>query len=93
MRCLLGERTDACSLAAAGLSFEKKILSNEEKNVKFNFLRPTDPYHGYYRHKARSLSPALGVSVCIAEAVRERWQAWRQLKLLAPSFLRDGAVL
>ena len=37
----------------AGLSFETKILANEEKNVKFNFLRPTDPYHAYYRAKAR----------------------------------------
>ncbi|KAK9825176.1 hypothetical protein WJX81_003205 [Elliptochloris bilobata] len=38
-------------VARNGLSFEKKILANEEKNVKFNFLRPTDPYHAYYRHR------------------------------------------
>ena len=36
----------------AGLTFEKKILANEANNVKFNFLRSTDPYHKYYRHKA-----------------------------------------
>ncbi len=36
---------------AAGLTFEKKILANEANNVKFNFLRSTDPYHAYYRYK------------------------------------------
>jgi splicing factor 3A subunit 1 len=34
-----------------GLAFEKKILANEANNVKFNFLRSTDPYHQYYRFK------------------------------------------
>ena len=39
-------------IPCAGLTFEKKILANEANNVKFNFLRSTDPYHKYYRHKA-----------------------------------------
>ncbi|KAK9868629.1 hypothetical protein WJX84_000926 [Apatococcus fuscideae] len=38
-------------VAKNGTNFETKILSNEKDNVKFNFLRPTDPYHPYYRYR------------------------------------------
>ena len=40
--------------SSVGLTFEKKILANEANNVKFNFLRSTDPYHAYYRFKVSS---------------------------------------
>ena len=42
--------------ASAGTNFETKILSNEKDNVKFNFLRPTDPYHPYYRYRVSHIS-------------------------------------
>lgn len=35
---------------AAGTAFEQKILA-QPKNVKFNFLHTTDPYHKYYQYK------------------------------------------
>lgn len=35
--------------AAAGVEFEKRIVANERDNVKFNFLKSTDPYHKYYQ--------------------------------------------
>lgn len=34
-----------------GLEFEDRIRINEAGNTKFNFLKPNDPYHAYYRHK------------------------------------------
>jgi splicing factor 3A subunit 1 len=33
----------------AGTAFEQKILA-QPKNVKFNFLHSTDPYHKYYQY-------------------------------------------
>ena len=42
------------SLLSTGLSFEQRILSQQQNNAKFNFLRPNDPYHAYYRWKAGS---------------------------------------
>lgn len=43
----------AAFVARNGTEFEKRILANEANNVKFNFLRPTDPYHAYYQHKVK----------------------------------------
>ena len=60
-------RRPAC--CCAGLSFEKKILANEEKNVKFNFLRPTDPYHAYYRAKASPRRLSWCPNVCVQRRV------------------------
>jgi splicing factor 3A subunit 1 len=34
----------------AGTEVEQKILAGP-KNVKFNFINPTDPYHKYYKYK------------------------------------------
>ncbi|GLI60020.1 hypothetical protein VaNZ11_002084, partial [Volvox africanus] len=39
-----------------GVEFEKRILSNEKNNVKFNFLVPTDPYHAYYKLRIKDFS-------------------------------------
>lgn len=39
-----------------GVEFEKRILANEQNNVKFNFLRPTDPYHAYYRMRVTNFT-------------------------------------
>lgn len=44
---------------AAGLSFEQRILTQQQNNSKFNFLRPNDPYHAYYRYKASLRLPAI----------------------------------
>lgn len=38
----------------AGVEFEKRIVANERDNVKFNFLKSTDPYHKYYRSRVSS---------------------------------------
>ena len=35
----------------AGEEFEQKILSNEQGNAKFNFLKEGDPYNFYYRRQ------------------------------------------
>ncbi|KAK9819320.1 hypothetical protein WJX74_005429 [Apatococcus lobatus] len=42
-------------VAKNGLNFEARILATEKNNVKFNFLRPTDPYHPYYRYRVGEL--------------------------------------
>ncbi|CAA7032536.1 unnamed protein product [Microthlaspi erraticum] len=34
-----------------GLEFEKRIMAENAKNAKFNFLTSSDPYHAYYQHK------------------------------------------
>ena len=39
----------------AGTSFEQRILSQKQNSTKFNFLKPDDPYHAYYRWKASAL--------------------------------------
>jgi Surp module len=39
--------------ASAGVEFEKRIVANERDNVKFNFLKSTDPYHKYYQLRVR----------------------------------------
>lgn len=38
-------------VAKNGPEFEKRIIANNAGNVKFNFLNPSDPYHGYYQHR------------------------------------------
>ena len=39
----------------AGPEFESRILANEASNVKFNFLKPGDPYNAYYQHKIEEI--------------------------------------
>lgn len=41
----------ASFVAKNGPEFEKRIIANNEGNSKFNFLRPSDPYHAYYQHR------------------------------------------
>lgn len=45
----------AAFVAKNGAEFEKRILANEASNVKFNFLKPGDPYHAYYQQKVAEL--------------------------------------
>jgi hypothetical protein len=42
--------SDASIVDCAGNEVEQKILAGP-KNVKFNFINPTDPYHKYYMYK------------------------------------------
>eukprot|EP00884_Botryococcus_braunii_P002572 jgi/Botrbrau1/12315/Bobra.0205s0013.1 len=41
----------ALFVAKHGDTYEPRILKENSNNVKFNFLRSTDPYHAYYRHR------------------------------------------
>lgn len=43
-----------CAPLNAGVEFEKRIVANERDNVKFNFLKSTDPYHKYYQLRVSS---------------------------------------
>lgn len=43
----------ASFVAKNGLDFADKIRKEKEKDPKFNFLAPTDPYHAYYRSKVQ----------------------------------------
>lgn len=38
-------------VAKNGPDFERRIMSNNAGNAKFNFLNPVDPYHAYYQHR------------------------------------------
>ncbi|CAL5220560.1 g2597 [Coccomyxa viridis] len=58
-----------------GLTFEKKILANEANNVKFNFLRSTDPYHAYYRYKVTEAQNAAGNDSAPGTAQQQQQQA------------------
>ncbi|BDA49786.1 Splicing factor 3A subunit 1 [Coccomyxa sp. Obi] len=58
-----------------GLTFEKKILQNEQNNVKFNFLRSTDPYHAYYRFKVAEAQKSVGSEGAPATAAQQQQQA------------------
>ena len=42
--------------APTGVEFEKRIVANERDNVKFNFLKSTDPYHKYYQLRVRDMA-------------------------------------
>merc|ERR1712039_591578 len=39
-----------------GIAFEQKILVQQSKNAKFNFLKIQDPYHNYYLDKLKNNS-------------------------------------
>ncbi|CAL4957318.1 unnamed protein product [Urochloa decumbens] len=45
-------------VAKNGPDFERRILSNNQGNAKFNFLQPSDPYHAYYRHRVSEVAAA-----------------------------------
>ncbi|KAF0897915.1 hypothetical protein E2562_001623 [Oryza meyeriana var. granulata] len=39
-----------------GPEFERRIISHNAGNAKFNFLQPSDPYHAYYQHRVSELA-------------------------------------
>ncbi|OEL13259.1 putative splicing factor 3A subunit 1 [Dichanthelium oligosanthes] len=41
----------ATFVAKNGPEFERRIISLNQGNAKFNFLQPSDPYHAYYQHR------------------------------------------
>src|SRR6218665_982622 len=43
----------ATFVARNGQEFATKIQQNEANNMKFNFLKPGDPYHAYYQFKVK----------------------------------------
>merc|ERR1711972_877819 len=42
-----------------GIAFEQKILIQQSKNAKFNFLKTQDPYHNYYIDRLKNNSSAI----------------------------------
>ncbi|XP_059145516.1 splicing factor 3A subunit 1-like [Physella acuta] len=50
----------ASFVARNGPEFENRIRQNEVNNPKFNFLQPTDAYHGYYQHKVAEFREGRG---------------------------------
>ncbi|RUS73162.1 hypothetical protein EGW08_019071, partial [Elysia chlorotica] len=50
----------ASFVARNGPEFENRIRQNEVNNPKFNFLQPTDAYHGYYQHKVSEFKEGRG---------------------------------
>lgn len=55
-------------VARNGQEFEKRILGNEKDNVKFSFLRPSDPYHAYYRLRVKDFQEGDGKPADAAKA-------------------------
>lgn len=50
----------ASFVARNGPEFENRIRQNEVNNPKFNFLQPSDAYHGYYQHKVSEFKEGRG---------------------------------
>lgn len=50
----------ASFVARNGPEFESRIQQNEQNNPKFNFLKPGDPYNGYYQHKVKEIREGSG---------------------------------
>lgn len=55
-----------------GLEFEDRIRINEAGNAKFNFLKPNDPYHAYYRHKITEIQEGVAQEA----AAMKQAQVW-----------------
>ena len=55
----------------AGLEFEDRIRINEAGNTKFNFLKPNDPYHAYYRHKITEIQEGVAQEAAAAAASQQ----------------------
>ena len=53
----------ASFVARNGPEFENRIRQNEVNNPKFNFLQPTDAYHGYYQHKVSEFKEGRGKKI------------------------------
>lgn len=60
-----------CGLGLIGLEFEDRIRVNEAGNTKFNFLKPNDPYHAYYRHKITEIQEGVAQEVAAAAAAQQ----------------------
>ncbi|WVZ71690.1 hypothetical protein U9M48_020245 [Paspalum notatum var. saurae] len=41
----------ATFVAKNGPGFERRVISDNQGNANFSFLRPSDPYHAYYQHR------------------------------------------
>ncbi|RLM73391.1 uncharacterized protein C2845_PM15G22470 [Panicum miliaceum] len=48
----------AVFVAKNGPEFERRIISHNQGNAKFNFLQPSDPYHAYYQHRVSEIAAA-----------------------------------
>ncbi|RLN42944.1 uncharacterized protein C2845_PM01G35500 [Panicum miliaceum] len=48
----------AVFVAKNGPEFERRIISHNQGNAKFNFLQPSDPYHAYYQHRVAEIAAA-----------------------------------
>ena len=48
----------ATFVAKNGPEFERRIISHNQGNAKFNFLQPSDPYHAYYQHRVFEIGAA-----------------------------------
>jgi splicing factor 3A subunit 1 len=48
----------ATFVAKNGPEFERRIISHNQGNAKFNFLQPSDPYHAYYQHRVSEIGAA-----------------------------------
>ncbi|KAF8675886.1 hypothetical protein HU200_047382 [Digitaria exilis] len=48
----------ATFVAKNGPEFERRIISHNQGNAKFNFLQPSDPYHAYYQHRVSEIAAA-----------------------------------
>ena len=57
---------DEFRLRGTGLEFEDRIRINEAGNAKFNFLKPNDPYHAYYRHKITEIQEGVAQEAAAA---------------------------
>ncbi|CAM6109825.1 unnamed protein product [Calypogeia fissa] len=49
VRCIVDKTAEF--VAQNGVEFEMKILSNEKRNPRFNFLKSKDTYHPYYQQR------------------------------------------
>uniref|UniRef100_A0A0E0CIG7 Splicing factor 3A subunit 1 n=1 Tax=Oryza meridionalis TaxID=40149 RepID=A0A0E0CIG7_9ORYZ len=54
-----------------GPEFERRIISHNAGNAKFNFLQPSDPYHAYYQHRVSELAAAPPSAAAAADAAPE----------------------
>ena len=74
----------AVYIAKYGADFEAKIQQTEANNIKFNFLKVTDPYHSYYRHRVREITegnvvdePTVVLKPAVSEVSQKPAQAFK----------------
>ncbi|KAL6627672.1 hypothetical protein ACP70R_031398 [Stipagrostis hirtigluma subsp. patula] len=64
----------ATFVAKIGPEFERRIISHNKGNSKFNFLQLSDPYHAYYQHRLSELADAPGGAEADGDADQEQQQ-------------------